>query len=167
MEITMVPVDKKDKEILRNLLEKYDYEFSQYDGRDVNQYGLYGYDYLDHYWTEPSRHAFFVKAGGNLAGFVMVNRFTETKEETDYSMSEFFIMYKYRRSGIGRHAAMQVFGMFRGRWQVKYHPGNTGSGLFWVNVVNDFTKGDYRLEKAYPGTEYDDGTPGDILFFRT
>lgn len=52
MNIELVAIDVNEKEILRNLLEKYDYEFSQYDQRDVNDLGLYGYDYLDNYWTE-------------------------------------------------------------------------------------------------------------------
>ena len=55
MKIDMVPVGKDEKEILRNLLEKYDYEFSQYNLRDVNPLGLYGYNYLDNYWTEENR----------------------------------------------------------------------------------------------------------------
>lgn len=36
MKIELLEVAKEQKEILRNLLEKYDYEFSQYDMRDVN-----------------------------------------------------------------------------------------------------------------------------------
>ena len=58
MKIEIVPVGINEKEILRNLLEKYDYEFSQYDNRDVNKLGLYGYKYLDNYWTEKNRWAF-------------------------------------------------------------------------------------------------------------
>lgn len=42
MDIKLVKVEIDDKEILRNLLEKYDYEFSQWDNRDVNRLGLYG-----------------------------------------------------------------------------------------------------------------------------
>ena len=34
MNIELVTVAVDEKEILRNLLEKYDYEFSQYDQRD-------------------------------------------------------------------------------------------------------------------------------------
>ena len=35
------------KEQKRNLLEKYLYEFSQWEKTDVNEEGLYGYEYLD------------------------------------------------------------------------------------------------------------------------
>lgn len=167
MKIELVPVTIDEKEILKNLLEKYDYEFSQYDNRDVNKLGLYGYKYLDNYWNEPNRWAFFVVVDDNLAGFAMVNSFPEAQEETDYSLAEFFIMYKYRRQGIGKYAAKQVFDMFKGRWQLKRHPKNIGSVYFWDTLVNEYTNGNYRLEKAYPGSEYADGTLGDIFLFET
>ena len=35
MDIKIELVKKEEKEILRNLLEKYNYEFSQYDDKDV------------------------------------------------------------------------------------------------------------------------------------
>ena len=108
MIIDIVPVKIDEKEILRNLLEKYDYEFSQYDQRDVNKLGLYGYEYFDYYWTEKNRWAFFIIVDGNLAGFVMVNDYPEADEETDYSLAEFFIMYKYRRCGVGKYAAKKA-----------------------------------------------------------
>ena len=165
MELELRQVTIDEKEILRNLLEKYDYEFSQWDKRDVNPLGLYGYDYLDNYWTEEKRYAYFIIADGKLAGFAMVNDFPEAKEPTDYSLAEFFVMYKYRRMGVGQMAATQVFDMFRGKWQLKRHPHNTPSVHFWNRVVSEYTKGDYRLVEAYPGSEYADGTAGDIFFF--
>ena len=117
MNMELVPVKASKKEILRNLLEKYDYEFSQYDQKDVNDLGLYGYDYLDHYWTEEGRHAFFIRVDGRLAGFVMINTFPEVEEPTDYTLAEFFVMYKYRGRGVGRSAAFQVFDRFPGKWR--------------------------------------------------
>lgn len=165
IDITSVEIDEK--EILRNLLEKYDYEFSQYDQRDVNKLGLYGYKYLDNYWTEENRWAYFVLVDGNLAGFAMVNDFPEAHEETDYSLAEFFIMYKYRRRGVGKYVAKKLFDMFKGRWQLKRHPENSSSVYFWDNVVNEYTNGNYRLVKTYPDSEYPDGTLGDIFFFET
>lgn len=167
MKIEIVPVGIDEKEILRNLLEKYDYEFSQYDNRGVNKLGLYGYQYLDNYWTEANRWAFFVYVDDNLAGFAMVNNYPEADEETDYTLAEFFIMYKYRRSGVGKTAAKKIFDMFKGRWQLKRHPKNIGSVFFWDNVINEYTNGNYRLVKSYPGSEYADGTLGDIYFFET
>lgn len=62
--IKKVSVDEK--EILRNLLEKYNYEFSRWNLEDVNFLGQYGYDYLDCYWTDENRYAFFIFADNKL-----------------------------------------------------------------------------------------------------
>ena len=73
MDILIELVKKEEKEILKNLMEKYRYEFSQYDDLDTNNLGLYGYDYFDNYWTENNRFPFFIKVNNKLAGFIMIN----------------------------------------------------------------------------------------------
>jgi predicted acetyltransferase len=109
MNISITLVTKDEKEVLKNLLEKYDYEFSQYEDMDVNNLGLYGYKYLDHYWTDKNRFAYFIKVNEKLAGFIMINNHSETEKETDYSIAEFFVMYKYKRMGVGTYAIKYIF----------------------------------------------------------
>ncbi len=167
MDIQVIPVPEGEKEILRNLLEKYDYEFSQYDQRDVGPLGLYGYGYLDHYWVEKNRYPFFIKVDGKLAGFVMVNDHPEVVSGTDYTLAEFFVMYKYRRMGVGRYAARYVFDRFKGRWQLKRHPKNLASVRFWNSVISECTNGSYQLIESCPEAAYDDGTYGDVFVFDT
>ena len=165
--IQVVPVAIGEKEVLKNLLEKYDYEFSLYDNRDVNDLGLYGYDYLDHYWVEANRYPFFIKVDGKLAGFVMINDYPEVEKGTQYTLAEFFVMYKYRKMGVGRRAAYYVFDKFKGTWQLKRHPKNLASVQFWNAVVNDYTQGKYTLIESHPDAAYDDGTLGDVFVFET
>ena len=168
MEIVLRRAKREDREILANLLEKYDYEFSQYDDRDVNKLGLYGYEYLDYYWTEKGRFAYFIEVDGHLAGFVMVNDYPEAPGvKTDFCISEFFVMYKYRRKGVGKESVFRVLDLHHGKWQLKRHPHNIVSVHFWDHVINDYTNGNYELIKAYPNREvdYEDGTPADVFFF--
>lgn len=47
------------KSVLRQLMELYKYDFSEYELDDVNEQGYYDYAYLDHYWTEDGRYAFY------------------------------------------------------------------------------------------------------------
>lgn len=166
MNIELKQVSTDEKEILKNLLEKYNYEFSQWDKRDVNKLGLYGYSYLDCYWTEKNRWAYFIVVDNQLAGFAMVNNYQEAPEPCDYSLAEFFVMVKYRRKGVGKIAAYKLFDLHHGRWQLKRHPHNIPSVHFWNNVVSGYSKDNYRLVESYPDTEYADGTPGDVLFFK-
>ncbi|BBF42153.1 hypothetical protein lbkm_0835 [Lachnospiraceae bacterium KM106-2] len=168
MDIKLKKVSVDEKEILRNLFEKYSYEFTQWDGREINPLGLYGYDYLDYYWSEPNRFAYFIQVDGNLAGFVMVNDIPKAPDtKTDFSIAEFFILYKYRQKGVGKTAANEIFSLHKGDWQLKRHPHNIASVYFWDHVVSEYTKGNYKVIKSCPGTAYHDGTLGDILFFHT
>jgi len=167
MDIIIEPVKKEEKEILRNLIEKYRYEFSQYDGLDTNSLGLYGYDYLDNYWTENNRFPFFIKVNEKLAGFIMINDYPEVKIETNYTLSEFFIMYKYRRQGIGKYVVDYVLKKFKGKWQLKYHPKNEISKTFWTKTISEYTKGKYELVSNNQETKYEDGTIGHVLIFET
>jgi predicted acetyltransferase len=167
MNISIHPAGKDEKEILRNLLEKYLYEFSQYENTDVSEFGLYGYDYLDHYWVEKNRFPFFIKVDGKLAGFIMVNDYPEVNIKTNYTLSEIFVMYKYRNMGVGAFAAKYVFDKFKGKWQLKRHPKNVGSVRFWDMVISEYTGGKYELLKSHPLAEYVDGTAGDVFIFET
>ena len=56
MKTTIKKVTLSEKDTLANLLEKYNYEFSQYDKRQFNNNGLFGYKYLNNYFTEESRY---------------------------------------------------------------------------------------------------------------
>lgn len=168
MNVTLSPVSRGEKEILRNLLEKYCYEFSQWDGRQVNELGLFGYDWLDCYWTEEGRWAYFIRVDERLAGFAMVNDYQEIPgQEIDFCLAEFFVMYPYCRSGVGSMAARSVFDLHRGRWMLKRHPHNLASVAFWDRVVSEYTSGQYTCVCGWPdhAVDYDDGTPADVLFF--
>ena len=125
MNITIESVSREEKEVLRNLTEKYEYEFTSYEDADVNDLGLYGYKYIDHYWTELDRFAYFIKVNNKLAGFIMVDthRYIE-KIETKYSIAEFFVMLKYRKCGVGTYALKHILNKHKGKWQIGYNPKN-------------------------------------------
>lgn len=133
-DVEILRVSFEQKIILRNLMELYQYDMSQYEDEcdsDVNEYGLYDYKYLDHYWTEEGRHPFFVMKSGKLAGFVLVREIKVADTTSKYSVAEFFILRKYRRQGIGREVAYKVFEMFKpGRGQ-RLWDGNSRPRAVW------------------------------------
>jgi len=167
MKVTLRKVELGEREILANLLEKFYYEFSQYTKVDVNNLGLYGYQYLDCYWWEgQNRFAYFIEVSGKLAGFIMINDYHEFKDrKVDFVLSEFFVMYKYRRSGIGKEAFLKALELHKGTWCLSAHPRNENSIYFWNSVVNGYSNGNYEVIEAYPNTEFDDGTLADVFFF--
>lgn len=166
--LEIVLAKKEDRNTMMNLLEKYLYEFSQWEKTDVAEDGLFHYEYLDCYFEEENRFPYFIKIDGKLAGLILVNDYPEVPgEKTDFCLSEFFIMHRYRRHGYGRQAVFTVLDMHRGSWQLKRHPHNTASVKFWNSVISEYTNGNYRLIENYPDKEvdYHDGTPADVFFF--
>ena len=165
MNITISMVSKDEEEILKNLLEKYNYEFSLYEDTDVNNIGLYGYKYLDHYWTEDGRVAYFIKVNNKLAGFFMIRDQQDNKSEKIHTIAEFFVMYKYRKIGIGTYAMEYIFKNFKGKWQIGYTPRNKTAKIFWNKIVGKYTNGKYEIIKDNDKYTYKDGTIGEELVF--
>lgn len=129
MTVEVVRALVSDKAVLRRLLQLYHYDFSEWNGDDVDEHGEFAHSYLDQYWTDPDSHPFLFRRAGRWAGFALVR----TAGVND--MSEFFIMRKYRGAGAGREAARQLFAMFPGPWQVRQLPGNGAATAFWRTVV--------------------------------
>lgn len=141
MTIELIKVPVEEREVLARLLELYEYDFSEYTQEDVNPLGLYGYMYLDYYWTEKRRFPYFIKVDGKLAGFVMICDYCYLSKDKDtLFVAEFFIMKKYRRNGIGLKAAKQVLNLHPGKWELTTHPDNQTSVKFWEKVVKSNAK---------------------------
>jgi len=167
MNITIEPVKYEEKVILMNLLEKYNYEFSQYENTDVNVFGLYGYDYIDYYWITKNKYPYFIKVNNILAGFALVSDYPDVSIETDFTMAEFTVLLKYRRMGIGKCVVNKLFETHKGKWQIKFHPKNVPSEKFWTKIVNEYTKGNYKTIENNKEVIYRDGTFGKVLIFET
>lgn len=141
--IQEVPIEQKS--VLRNLLELYIYDFTEFGPYDVDSQGLYGYEHLDLYWTEEGRYPFMFYVNGKIAGFVLVRR-NSADELNDcyYSIAEFFVVKKYRGQGIGKKAAIHMFNLFPGIWEVDEMETNKPAQVFWRKVIHDYTHGDFE-----------------------
>ncbi len=160
MEIALQLATRNDRLILRNLLELCQHDYSEYNQADVDEYGLFGYSYLDHYWREAGRYPFLIKADGQLAGFVLVRRLGEETGIARYSVAEFFVLRKYRRRGVGREVAFRVFDKLPGIWCVAQEADNHPAQIFWQEVIAAYTGGHFIEIPA------SDEWPGPTLRFK-
>jgi predicted acetyltransferase len=62
-------------------------------------------------------------------------------------IDEFFVMRKYRRRGVGRAVACQVFDRLPGRWALQQTPRNFVAQAFWRSVLAKYTGG--RFEELF------------------
>lgn len=129
--------------LLENMLQLYAYDFSEFTNDEINEYGDYGFSrLLRYYWNEKNPDPFIVKVNDNIAGFVMVKNILIDGIEYR-SIGEFFILKKYRKSGIGKRVAQMVFKKFPGKWYVDMIRSNIPACSFWEKVITDFTEGKY------------------------
>lgn len=163
IELKTVTVDQK--QILINLMEKYVYEFSQYDLIPFDDNGLFNDPHLGEYFTDKTRFPFFIYAGGKLAGLALVFKRAEcSSAPCDWAVAEFFVAYPYRRSGVGTAVMKMLFERFKGVWQIKYHSKNKGSEIFWQKIAEEASGG--KFETLRGDEDYYDGTPANVLVFK-
>lgn len=144
MDITLHLMSVDQKALLIRLMELYQYEFSVFSNNDINEYGFYGYNHIDDYWNEKGRFPYLIRVDGKIAGFALICPHCDYRKEADAKcFGEFFVMLKYRRMGIGRQAATQLFDLHRGHWEVCYWKNNIPASLFWKKVVAEYTNEHY------------------------
>ncbi len=151
VDVTIEPVAFEEKGVLRRLLQFYLYDFSEIEPENIrmNASGEFPYRYLDHYWAPgegEERHPFFIRADRELAGFALIRVVNDTNV-----VSEFFVMRRFRRGGVGTRAATAVLRRFPGSWLVQEVAPNVSAQAFWRGVIGAVTGGRYDEEQTERG----------------
>ena len=143
-DLRVVEAKESQKEILRRLLELYQYDLSGVTDDDVDQFGSYGYSYLDCYWLEEKRYPYLFLFRESLVGFALINKVNWLPENDGaHSIAEFFVLKKYRRQGLGTVAAQYVINRFPGKWEIRILSENQPAIQFWRRVIHDLTSGQF------------------------
>ena len=139
MKIEVTKTLLEHKSILTNLLELYAYDFSEFCDFDIGPDGLYGYEHLPLYWTDPNRYPHLIYVDGLLAGFILIQKGSSIVGGEDvWDVTEFFVLRKYRRKKVGSMAALDVWSRFKGQWQVRVLSKNKKAQAFWLQAVGRF-----------------------------
>lgn len=127
--------------VLENLLELYIHDFSELVLRDVGDDGRFGYKNLPLFWSDSSRLAFLARLDDKLVGFALVTKNSKPPGDAElWDMTEFFILRRYRRQGIGTQVAEKVWLACPGRWQIRVMEKNTSARSFWESSIEKFTR---------------------------
>jgi len=170
MKLELIHVKENDKSILKKLLELYDSEPNDYEEKEECKREPYEYKYLEHYFSQKNWWAYFIMANDDYAGFVMINPMAEVSDaETDYSISEFFVMPKYRRTGVGRFAVYKTLDTHKGKWQLTRDPRDKNSVSFWNKIIDEYTNGNFEVKESCQSVTftYSGGVKGDVFFFES
>ncbi len=142
-EYEITRVSRKDKSVIDNLLQLHMHDLSQYNSLDCDIHGRFYYPYLDNYWTEENRHVFLIRSQQQIVGFAMVNKHC-IMNNCQWHLAEFFIMRHYRRLGIGKQTASEIFDMFKGNWEITILEHNSIAKSFWQLVAKEYTSDNYQ-----------------------
>lgn len=138
MEYEIIKAGAEHEEALQNLLQFYIYDFSEFIDAYVEENGRFSEYPLSGYWTEEGLFPYIIKLDERYAGFVLV-----TEDSQALSINEFFILKKYRREGLGKQVAKDIFGLHKGRWEIFQIEKNKPAQGFWRCVIDEYTNGDF------------------------
>jgi len=129
----------EDRAVLSRLLELYQYDLSEVWPQTLNAHGEYGFA-VDRYLRNPRLAAYLFLADGAYAGFGLVDPDVSLLGN-EFWMGQFFVMRRYRRSGLGTLGARHIFEQHRGLWEVGQMPLNHAARAFWRQTIGDYTGG--------------------------
>jgi predicted acetyltransferase len=130
------------RETLVRLVQLYLHDLSAVESWDVDESGSFGEDDLDGCWTEDRRHPFVIRANGKVAGFAVVDEGSDvTGDRSVYDMAEFFVLRRWRRTGVGRAAVRDLLERFPGTWEIRPFPGYPAGEKFWRQICAESAVG--------------------------
>jgi predicted acetyltransferase len=157
--IELAPAEPHQLEALSNLYQLYLHDFSVYLRDDplgqIGEDGLYdpGFEMADFFGT-PGYWPYLGRVDGRLAGFALVSGQVQHRAGPGRLIEDFFVLRCYRRGGVGRSMALQLFDTFRGYWEISQIASNEPAHAFWCKVIGEYTQGRYRefvVAKNYYG----------------
>jgi predicted acetyltransferase len=141
MNVQVTPATgREERARLLALFELYVYDFSEMLRLDVGADGRFHGPALEAYWADARCHPFLVRVGEKLAGFALVQQRSRLSgDESVFDMDQFFVLRRYRRSGVGQQMAAWLFDHFRGVWEVREKAENVGGIAFWRRIIGRYT----------------------------
>lgn len=129
-------ITEADQECFVNMFNYYLYELSAYSLEDIGTNGTFEMDDTSPYYQDERLHPYFIKVNENLVGFILITSPPYVAEGVDYSVQELFILPKYRGMKIAKEAAMRIFRLFPGRYDVGMFKSNAKAVKFWTNLLS-------------------------------
>jgi len=105
--------------------------------RELNQYGEINleYPFFSCYWADDARWPYFIESGENIAGFVLLNKWSPSQKDTDFAVAEFYVLPEFRGSGVGRNAFTGLLDRHPGTWELSVMGGNKAAKKFWERII--------------------------------
>jgi predicted acetyltransferase len=145
MSVRVVEAGPEEASLLNNLGQLYAHDFSEIVPLELNSAGRFDHDFLRDCWGDGAQTPYLIHVANGLAGFAIVGRGSRVTDDANvHDVSEFFIVRRYRRQGIGTSAAAALFALRRGVWEVRERTGNTAARAFWRRAIGAYSSGHFE-----------------------
>ncbi len=132
--------------LLRNLFQHYIHDMAEWFEIDTQPDGSYSYD-TSSIWKH-GYDAYLAKVGDSIAGFALIGSAEEWLGVIGGNdVHEFFVIRRYRRSGVGQRMATLLWNQYPGEWLVRVLEKNAPAVLFWRNAISTHSHGSYKEEE--------------------
>jgi predicted acetyltransferase len=141
IDIAVMPANEAERPLIEAMFQYYVYDFSEMGPADTDDFDLEAdgtlgrYEYMESCWRDASRIPLIIRWGGKLAGFALINTHSHSGRPVDRNMGEFFVMRKFRRSGVASAAVRAILTRYPGRWEAAIMKRNTAAQAFWPRAV--------------------------------
>ena len=145
--------DYESKFVINNMYPLYLHDLAEIRNEYPNQYGVFDDNNIktleeqtsifDIWWNRKGiLFPYLITVNDLPAGFILVATPPYLVDDSDFMISEMFIMRPFRGKGIGEYSVATVFNNFCGNWMLFTTP--TDSNLktikFWRKTVAKYTK---------------------------
>lgn len=134
--VTLRPAALSEQRLLVNLCSLYLHELSEYSSHlQIDEEGLFQLASLPVYWTDTHLHPLLAFVADHLLGFILFSESPYAAPGCDDCIQEFFILKPYRRQGLGRAAARELFRLYPGRHSLLVLEKNRPALRFWQDML--------------------------------
>ena len=134
MKVKLLKIKLEQKPIIKSLLFDYLSELETLLNKNINK----DYIYLDSYFSEQNREAYFVMFQNEIIGFAFINDYCIIKSN-EIAIAEFYIKPLYRNKKIGFSVFKQLVKQKPLKWEVKTDVNNHNAIYFWEKSISKLT----------------------------
>jgi predicted acetyltransferase len=143
--LLITKIGRESDVVLRNLFEHYLHDMAEWFDIDTKADGSYSYD-TSQIW-EKGYDAYLAKVGDSIAGFALIGSAAEWLGDIGaHDVDEFFVIRRFRRSGVGRRMATFLWDERPGEWLVRVLEGNAPAVSFWRTAILSYSLDSFNEE---------------------
>ncbi|GAU66507.1 GCN5-related N-acetyltransferase family protein [Streptomyces sp. NBRC 110611] len=160
--VTLQAAGEDLRPVVERLAQAERHDLSEFRGYVPGPDGLFAFDQLPLFFSDPGRRAHLIRYGTDLAGFTL----TYTLADGAASVYSFFVVRALRRRGVGSRAAQELLRRWPGPWAICFQEINKGAARFWRHVAAATGGAEWREERRPVPPPFPADMPPDTWLIR-